>query len=47
LHDQLETLDPLVGAPVDPAVAVLERVTGRPPDQQRGRPARTVTICRR
>lgn len=34
LHDQLEPLDPLRSAPRYPAVAILERVTGRSPDQQ-------------
>jgi hypothetical protein len=36
LHDQLETLHPLIGAPADPQVAVFERITGRTPNQQCG-----------
>jgi hypothetical protein len=39
LNDQLETLQPLVGAPADPPVAILQRVASRSPDQQRHRPA--------
>ncbi len=39
LHHQLEPLDAHGRAPADPLVAVLERVTCRPPHQQRRRPA--------
>ena len=35
LDEEFAPLDPLIGAPGNPAVAIRERVTGRPPDQQR------------
>jgi hypothetical protein len=34
LHEEFEALDALGGAPTDPAVAILEGVGGRPPDQE-------------
>ena len=35
LHDELQTLDALGGAPTDPVIAILERVATGSPDQQR------------
>src|SRR5881397_3570869 len=34
LHDEFKPLHPLTGAPTDPEIPVLERITGRTPDQQ-------------
>ncbi len=39
LHDELQALDALRGAPTDPEIAILERVTDVPPDQERDGPA--------